>query len=40
MGGLAKHMMHLYENPSLTFREIKDIFKKIFENEKSLTNNF
>ena len=29
MGGLARHMMHIYENPSLTFKEIKDIFKKI-----------
>lgn len=28
MGGLAGHMSHLYENPSLTFKEIKDIFQK------------
>lgn len=31
MGGLAGHMYHLYENPSLTFKEIKDIFKKASE---------
>lgn len=28
MGGLAGHMFHLYDNPSLTFGEIKDIFQK------------
>ena len=28
MGGLAGHMYHLYENPELTFGEIKDIFTK------------
>ena len=28
MGGLAGHMYHLYENPELTFGEIKDIFAK------------
>lgn len=28
MGGLAGHMYHLYDNPSLTFREIKDILTK------------
>lgn len=37
MGGLAKHMMHLYENPSLTFREIKDIFKKINDGKLLVT---
>lgn len=26
MGGLAGHMSHLYDNPDLTFGEIKDIF--------------
>ena len=26
MGGIAGHMMHLYENPELTFKDIKDIF--------------
>lgn len=29
MGGKAGHLQHLYENPSLTFGEIKQIFKKI-----------
>ena len=28
MGGLAGHMYHLYENPALTFGEIKDILQK------------
>ena len=28
MGGVAGHMSHLYENPSLTFREIKDVLQK------------
>ena len=37
MGGLAEHMMHLHENPSLTFREIKDIFKKINDGKMLVT---
>lgn len=37
MGGLVGHMMHLYENPSLTFREIKDIFKKINDGKMLVT---
>jgi len=28
MGGVAKHMNHLYDNPELTFGEIEDIFIK------------
>jgi hypothetical protein len=28
MGGLAGHLNHLYENPSLTFNEIKEVFSK------------
>ena len=28
MGGLAGHMSHLYDNPSLTFSQMKDIFVK------------
>mgnify|MGYP003345803931 CR=1 FL=1 len=28
MGGLAGHMYHLYDNPELTFGQIKDIFAK------------
>lgn len=28
MGGLAGHMSHLYDNPNLTFGQIKDIFEK------------
>jgi len=27
-GGAAGHMMHLYDNPNLTFKEIKDVFTK------------
>ena len=33
MGGLAGHMYHLYDNPSLTFGEIKDIFQKAANGE-------
>lgn len=32
-GGLAGHMSHLYENPNLTFAEIKDIFQKAAKGE-------
>jgi nicotinamide mononucleotide adenylyltransferase len=28
MGGLGGHMFHLYDNPELTFGQIKDIFQK------------
>ena len=28
MGGFAGHMSHLHENPSLTFKQIKDVFVK------------
>ena len=28
MGGFAGHMSHLHENPSLTFKQIKDVFAK------------
>ena len=28
-GGVAGHMNHLYDNPDLTFQQIKDIFLKI-----------
>jgi nicotinamide mononucleotide adenylyltransferase len=37
MGGLAGHISHLYENPSLTFKEIKDIFKKISDGKMLVT---
>lgn len=37
MGGLGGHIKHLYENPSLTFREIKDIFKKINDGKMLVT---
>jgi hypothetical protein len=37
MGGLSRHMKHLYENPSLTFTEIKDIFKKINDGKLLVT---
>ena len=26
MGGFAGHMNHLYDNPGLTFKKMKDIF--------------
>ena len=28
MGGVAGHMSHLYDNPRLSFSDIKDIFQK------------
>ena len=28
MGGVAGHMSHIYDNPRLTFTDIKDIFQK------------
>ena len=30
-GGVAGHMNHLYDNPDLTFQQIKDIFLKASE---------
>ena len=33
MGGVAGHMSHLYENPELTFKQIKDIFTKASNGE-------
>ena len=33
MGGVAGHMSHLYENPELTFKEIKDVFAKASNGE-------
>ena len=33
MGGVAGHMSHLYENPELTFKQIKDIFAKASSGE-------
>tara|TARA_R110000824_G_scaffold3253_4_gene15478 strand:- start:3012 stop:5840 length:2829 start_codon:yes stop_codon:yes gene_type:complete len=33
MGGLAGHMSHLYEDPDLTFKEIKDVFVKASNGE-------
>jgi hypothetical protein len=33
MGGLAGHMSHLYDNPSLTFSQMKDIFTKAAQGE-------
>ena len=33
MGGLAGHMSHLYDNPRLTFSQIKDIFKSAASGE-------
>ena len=33
MGGLAGHMSHLYENPNLSFSEIKDILQKASQGE-------
>ena len=33
MGGFAGHMSHLHENPSLTFKQIKDVFAKASNGE-------
>jgi len=33
MGGRAGHMMHLYDNPNLTFGQIRDIFNKASKGE-------
>jgi hypothetical protein len=33
MGGLAGHMSHLYENPNLSFSEIKDVLQKASSGE-------
>jgi len=33
MGGVAGHMSHLYDNPRLSFSEIKDIFQKAARGE-------
>ena len=33
MGGVAGHMSHIYDNPRLTFTDIKDIFQKAAEGE-------
>jgi hypothetical protein len=33
MGGLAGHMSHLYDNPSLSFSQMKDIFTKAAQGE-------
>ena len=33
MGGFAGHMSHLYENPGLTFKQVKDIFSKASNGE-------
>jgi len=33
MGGFAGHMSHLYENPALTFKQIKDVFSKASNGE-------
>ena len=37
MGAAGGHMLHVYENPSLTFREVKDIFHKISEGKMLVT---
>lgn len=37
MGAAAGHMSHIYENPSLTFKEIKDIFQKISDGKMLVT---
>jgi nicotinic acid mononucleotide adenylyltransferase len=37
MGGKAGHLQHLYENPSITFGEIKQIFKKINDGKMLVT---
>jgi nicotinic acid mononucleotide adenylyltransferase len=37
MGGRNGHLQHLYENPALTFGEIKQIFKKINDGKMLVT---
>jgi nicotinic acid mononucleotide adenylyltransferase len=37
MGAAAGHMSHVYENPSLTFKQIKDIFSKISDGKMFVT---
>ena len=29
-GGASGHMQHIFEDPDLTFKELKDIFTKLF----------
>ena len=31
MGGIAGHMSHLYDNPSLTFSKMKEIMKNVYD---------
>ena len=31
MGGIAGHMSHLYDNPSLTFSKMKEIMKSVYD---------
>ena len=35
MGGVAGHMDHLYDNPDLTFREMKEIMNRASNGELS-----
>lgn len=36
-GGAQGHLQHVFENPDLTFREIKDIFTKLFTGNIEIT---
>ena len=33
MGGIAGHMSHLYDNPSLTFSIMKEIMRSVYDAE-------
>lgn len=35
-GGASGHMTHLFEDPDLTFRQLKDIFTKLFKGKLSI----
>lgn len=36
-GGASGHMSHLFEDPDLTFKQLKDIFTKLFRGKISIT---
>lgn len=35
-GGASQHMQHLFEDPDLTFKELKDIFTKLFKGKLAI----
>ena len=36
-GGASGHMSHLFEDPDLTFKQLKDIFTKLFKGKIGIT---